>query len=231
MLSKTVHHARAAAPAPPCLRLLPAGQPAGLDIYTDHLAAGSRFLSLKRYWSSAPVMDLDFLLDEVMADTIPLDYQAVIDSELPLKVVASSLTTLNSEVLTDFKDARDLAECLKASANVPEIVGGPRRWRGHDLVDAAVFEPLPIKAALRDGCTHVLALCSRTHSAGPAWGKYLTNVLSSAIKYMVLNPVSGGYRAKCCCAAAALCSAAVAVGSYVAGLHSHGALTCLALSM
>lgn len=164
------------------------GQPAGLDIYTDHLAAGSRFLSLKRYWSSAPVMDLDFLLDEIMADTIPLDYQAVIDSELPLKVVASSLTTLNSEVLTDFKDARDLAECLKASANVPEIVGGPRRWRGHDLVDAAVFEPLPIKAALRDGCTHVLALCSRTHSAGPAWGKYLTHVLSSAIKYMVLNP-------------------------------------------
>jgi predicted patatin/cPLA2 family phospholipase len=136
-------------------------------------------------------MDLNFLLDEVMTDTIPLDWQAVIDSELPLKVVASSLTTLNSEILTNFSDRRDLAECLKASANVPEIVGGPRRWRGHDLVDAAVFEPLPIKAALRDGCTHVLALCSRTHSAGPAWGKYLTNALSSAIKYMVLNPVSG----------------------------------------
>jgi predicted patatin/cPLA2 family phospholipase len=170
---------------------VPAGQPAGLDIYTDHLAAGSRFLSLKRYWSSHPVMDLDFLLDEVMADTIPLDFQAVINSELPLKVVASSLTTLTSEILTDFTDRRDLAECLKASANVPEIVGGPRTWRGHDLVDAAVFEPLPIKAALRDGCTHVLALCSRTHSAGPAWGKYLTNALSSAVKYMLLNPVRG----------------------------------------
>jgi predicted patatin/cPLA2 family phospholipase len=136
-------------------------------------------------------MDLDFLLDEVMADTIPLDFQAVINSELPLKVVASSLTTLTSEILTDFTDRRDLAECLKASANVPEIVGGPRTWRGHDLVDAAVFEPLPIKAALRDGCTHVLALCSRTHSAGPAWGKYLTNALSSAVKYMLLNPVRG----------------------------------------
>eukprot|EP00882_Tetradesmus_deserticola_P001738 GHRQ01001868.1.p1 GENE.GHRQ01001868.1~~GHRQ01001868.1.p1 ORF type:complete len:467 (+),score=178.06 GHRQ01001868.1:470-1870(+) len=163
-------------------------QPAGLDIYADHLAVGNRFLSLKRYWSSQPVMDLNFLLDEVMADTIPLDYQAVIDSDLPLKVVASSLTTLSSEILTDFKDRRDLAECLKASANVPVIVGGPRRWRGHDLVDAAVFEPLPIKAALRDGCTHVLALCSRTHTGGPAWGKYVTSALSSAIKYMVLNP-------------------------------------------
>jgi len=45
-----------------------AGQPEGLDIYTDHLAPSDRFLSLKRYWgkTSAPVMNLDFLLDEVM---------------------------------------------------------------------------------------------------------------------------------------------------------------------
>lgn len=44
------------------------GQPEGLDIYTDHLAPSDRFLSLKRYWgkTSAPVMNLDFLLDEVM---------------------------------------------------------------------------------------------------------------------------------------------------------------------
>jgi predicted patatin/cPLA2 family phospholipase len=96
-------------------------------------------------------MDLDFLLDEVMTDVIPLDWDAVIKSQLPLKVVASSLTTLRSEVLTGFRDRSDLVECLKASANVPEIVGGPRSHRGHQLVDAAVFEPLPIKAALRWG--------------------------------------------------------------------------------
>lgn len=75
-------------------------------------------------------MDLDFLLDEVMTDVIPLDWDAVIKSQLPLKVVASSLTTLRSEVLTGFRDRSDLVECLKASANVPEIVGGPRSHRG-----------------------------------------------------------------------------------------------------
>lgn len=94
-------------------------------------------------------MDLDYLLDDLMADVIPLDWDAVIRSPLPLKVVASSLTTLRSEVLDSFADRQDLVECLKASANVPEIVGGPRSHRGHQLVDAAVFEPLPVKAALR----------------------------------------------------------------------------------
>eukprot|EP00775_Hariotina_reticulata_P009223 gene9223-9388_t len=166
------------------------GQPEGLDIYTDHLAPSDRFLSLKRYWgkTSAPVMNLDFLLDEVMHEVIPLDWHSALNSQLPLKVVASSLTTLRSEVLDNFTGRGDLVECLKASANVPEIVGPPRRHRGHDLVDAAVFEPLPVKAALKDGCTHVLALCSRPHSLGPAWGKYLTRTLHNAVKYWLLNP-------------------------------------------
>eukprot|EP00879_Flechtneria_rotunda_P017554 GHRR01018404.1.p1 GENE.GHRR01018404.1~~GHRR01018404.1.p1 ORF type:complete len:327 (+),score=120.06 GHRR01018404.1:680-1660(+) len=170
------------------------GQPEGLDIYTDHLAVGNRFLSLKRYWRATRgngkdcVMDLDYLLDEVMDSIIPLDWQAVIDSPLPLKVVVSSLTTLRSETLQDFRGRADLVECLKATANVPEIVGPPRQHRGHSLVDAAVFEPLPVKAALRDGCTHVLALCSRPLSAGPAWGKYITRTLHNAIKYWVLSP-------------------------------------------
>lgn len=109
---------------------------------------------------------------------------------MPLQVVASSLTSLRSEILSDFTSQQDLVQCLKASANVPEIVGGPRHHRGHQLVDAAVFEPLPVKAALRDGCTHVLALCSRPHKMEPAWSKYISTVLTNGIKYWLLNPVS-----------------------------------------
>jgi predicted acylesterase/phospholipase RssA len=120
----------------------------------------------------------------------PLDWDAVIDSPLPLKVVASSLTTLQAEAFSDFTDKQDLVECLMASANVPRIVGPPREHRGHQLVDAAVFEPIPVKAALRDGCTHVLALCSRAPDEGPAWGKLVKKVVHNAVKYTVLNPVS-----------------------------------------
>ena len=120
----------------------------------------------------------------------PLDWDAVINSPLPLKVVASSLTTLQAEALSNFTDKQDLVECLRASANVPRIVGPPLEHRGHQLVDAAVFEPIPVKAALRDGCTHVLALCSRAPDEGPAWGKLVKKVVHNAVKYTVLNPVS-----------------------------------------
>ena len=113
---------------------------------------------------------------------------------LPPQVVASSLDTLDSVLLSGFHSREDLVACLKASANVPELAGGPLehrraglrgggggaeapRWqragcraqasctyaavlccRGHRLVDAAVFEAIPYRSAIGDGCTHVLVL-------------------------------------------------------------------------
>ena len=47
----------------------------------------------------------------------------VIDSPVPLKVVASSLDELRPLMLEQFTDDVDLAECIKASAAVPKLSG------------------------------------------------------------------------------------------------------------
>ena len=50
-----------------------------------------------------------------------------------------------------------------------QVAGPPRMVRGERCVDAAVFEPVPVASAVRDGCTHVLVLCTRpAASAGGA---------------------------------------------------------------
>lgn len=64
------------------------------------------------------------------------------------------------------------------------------------MVDAAVFEPVPVKAALRDGCTHVLVLCSRPPDVRSAWSNYLQRSLAVAIKRALLSPVRG-FAARC----------------------------------
>jgi len=112
-------------------------------------------------------------------------------SPIPLKVVASSLDSLRAEILQNFTSPHDLRECLKASANVPQLAGPPRLHRGHRLVDAAVFEPIPVKSAVRDGCTHVLALCSRPAGDEPAWGKAVRRTLAATVKRFMLSPVGG----------------------------------------
>ena len=76
-------------------------------------------------------------------------------------MVASSLDALQPVLLERFRCDRDLAASLRASANVPAIAGHYVEHRGHRLVDAAVFEPVPFRSAIADGCTHVLVLCTR----------------------------------------------------------------------
>lgn len=198
------------------------GQPEGVSIYHEDIA-NRRFVDLNRLMKpgAAPVLDLDYLLQHVMHSVKPLDWDAVLRAEVPLKVIASSLDTLRAEVLDGFEDKDDLLCCLRvgcvgttwrwigtticliclfcvyvntscfstqATANIPEIVG-PAVWhRGHRLVDAAVFEPIPFRAALADGCTHVLVLCSRPPPRFGTLMNTLEDVLGSAIKRAVLSP-------------------------------------------
>ena len=73
---------------------------------------------------AAPALDLDFLL-AIMHEKQPLDWEAVLSSDVPLKVVASCLDTLQPVILESFTDAKDLEICLRASANVPEVGSFP----------------------------------------------------------------------------------------------------------
>jgi predicted patatin/cPLA2 family phospholipase len=75
-------------------------------------------------------------------------------------VVASNLDTLQPVLLSDFTSEADLRTCLRASANVPVVAGPHVDCRGARLVDAAVFEGVPVPSAASDGCSHVLCLCS-----------------------------------------------------------------------
>lgn len=173
------------------------GQEMGMDIYFEHLA-NKRFIDFGRLFGPDPVLDLDYLIDTIMEEVVPLDWDRVLKSRIPLKVIASSLDQMSSVTLGAFANKNDLATALKASCTVPEIVGPPEVMHGQRLVDAAVFEPIPYKAAIQDGCTHVLALCSRPRPRG-ARGRVrraMKQILDRAIKRLVLSPpyMQGAWR-------------------------------------
>lgn len=172
------------------MTILSAKQDNGLDVYFDHLV-NANFMSFKRVFSKEPVMNLDYLLNDVMHNRLPLDWNKVLESDIPLKIVASCLDALSAVTLEGFESQEDLAEALWASANVPEIAGPPRIFQGRRLVDAAVFEPIPYRAAIKDGCSHVLALCSRPRFPTCNRGtlkKALKSLVTLAVKRVALNP-------------------------------------------
>lgn len=65
-------------------------------------------------------------------------------------------------------------------------------------MDAAVFEPVPFRSAIADGCTHLLVLCTRPVplTRRSRVNSYLSDAVEVAIKKAVLSPdymVGGGW--------------------------------------
>jgi predicted patatin/cPLA2 family phospholipase len=138
---------------------------AGARLYFEDLN-NRRFINLLRGFRGRPIVDLHLLFDDVLRHRLPLDFGALKASGIALVVLASRVdgaTPAASGIveptrLSNFEDAHDLLGALHASSRVPIVGGPPVAYRGMRFWDAAVTQPIPIHAALADGCTHVLVL-------------------------------------------------------------------------
>ena len=128
-----------------------AGQAAyGTTIYYDHINR-PEFIDLWRPLRNKRVVDFNFVTDHVMVDKVVLDWKAVIDSPIPLKVLASSVGDGEVEVLDNFESQQDLLRALHASARIPLVAGkDPLECRGKLLWDSGILDPFGIKSALSD---------------------------------------------------------------------------------
>jgi predicted patatin/cPLA2 family phospholipase len=137
-----------------------------------------RFINVLRGLQRRAIVDLDFLFGQVLSEQLPLDFGAIERSGVELVVLASHLdgpldaarngaAQVEAVPLSGFKDARDLLGALHASARMAVLGGQPYVYRGQRFWDAAITQPIPIHAALADGCTHILALLTLPRDTRP----------------------------------------------------------------
>ena len=137
-----------------------------------------------------PVLDLAYLLNTTMQENKPLDWETFEEMQKvqPLKVMASGLKSERAFIMDmekgSFSNIEELACCMRASCLLPGVAGPvmnmkspqedgkqlqydmkPRNnYDGDDyepLADALLYEPLPYRAAVSEGATHVICLRSR----------------------------------------------------------------------
>lgn len=109
-----------------------------------------------------PVVDVEYLIHTAGEHIIPVRWNDVVVSDLPLHPVATDVDTGQAlDLHATITDPDSLKRALQASANVPVLAGLPIEIQGRRLVDAAVSEPLPFHTALAQGATHVLMLRTR----------------------------------------------------------------------
>lgn len=142
-----------------------AGQAAfGATIYSEDINNRS-FIDLMRPLRGRPIVDLDFLLNDVAVRRKPLHVDRVLASPAPLLALATDVATTGATVLADFADAQALFGALGAGARMPVIAGDPVVYRGRAYLDASLSEPIPIFSAESAGFTHVLVLLTRPDTA------------------------------------------------------------------
>lgn len=132
----------------------------GTTIYFENLN-NHRFISLARPLAGRPIVDLDFLLNDVAIRTKPLDAIRVLSSSVPLTVMATDVKSAMRAPLRDFEDAGALFGAMRAGATMPVVAGPPVTFRGRTYLDASLTEPIPVPIAEADGCTHALVLLTR----------------------------------------------------------------------
>jgi len=168
----------------------------GLGLLDPRLAKDVIF----RRNSGKPVLDLSYLLNTTMQENKPLDWNTFEEMQKvqPLKVIASGLKSEKAFILDmekgSFSNIKELACCMQASCLLPGVAGPVMNMKSPDedgrqskydmrpqngfdgedyepLADALLYEPLPYRAAISEGATHVICLRSRPDGVDVTGGK------------------------------------------------------------
>src|ERR1035438_3756395 len=159
----------------------------GTSIYYEDLT-GREWLDYKRALRGRAPVGLDFLIDEVMVNRKPLNWEAVLASPIPLYAVATRLGDYAPIAHGHFSSAAEMRDALRASARIPVISGRPVLIDSTEYIDGSLSQGIPLQAATELGATHALLLLTRP--AGQARGNPST--LLRTLGFPTMNRILSG---------------------------------------
>lgn len=141
--------------------------PLGATNYED--AASREFISTLHMLRGKPIIDLEFLFDQIATHVKPYSPEQLARGP-ELRVIATAVERREGVVLSHFASPQETLAAVRASCALPLLGGSLPRFRDELLADGGLVEAVPYESALQDGATHVIVLRSRasTHRKHPA---------------------------------------------------------------
>ena len=113
----------------------------------------------RRVLRRRPVVDTRFLVHTVYTEIMPMDFERILHSPVEFHLLATDALTGASTDLRDFvRDQAGLQAALRATTAMPLMTGEPVEIEGRRFVDAGVSESVPVRTALAQNATHIVAL-------------------------------------------------------------------------
>lgn len=120
-----------------------------------------KFIDRARLLRGKPIVDIDFLVDEVFADTKRLEVAALALPGAALYATGTDVDRAQTVLLSDFRDKERAHDILRATARMPLVAAGPVELDGVRLLDGGMLMHIPIRAAVDLGATHVLVILTK----------------------------------------------------------------------
>ncbi len=150
-----------------------AGEPSNnRKILFDHLLSG-RFIRFQHSLSTKNVMDIDYLVDEVCGQRVPLNIKKIKASKTNFYLAATDFLT--GETFYFNNHDHDLKTAIKASCAVPYMYRTKVLYKGRRYIDGGMTASIPIKKAIEEGAKHIVVIGTRevgyrkNPSKAPEW--------------------------------------------------------------
>ncbi|MFJ5266096.1 patatin family protein [Streptomyces sp. NPDC088387] len=123
----------------------------------------------RRALSRRPVVDTRFLVHTVYTEIMPMGFEEILGSTVEFHPLATdALTGRSTDLHEQITDRASLQAALRASTAMPLLAGDPVRINGRSFVDAGVSEAVPVRTALAQQATHIVALRTRRADETPS---------------------------------------------------------------
>jgi predicted patatin/cPLA2 family phospholipase len=128
--------------------------------WTPEIMRGT--IDVRRALRRRPVVDTRFLVDTVYTSLMPMGFAEILASPVEFHPLATdALSGRSVDLRPTISDQASLQAALRASTAMPLLAGEPVDIGGRRFVDAGVSEAVPVRTALGDGATHIVALRTR----------------------------------------------------------------------
>ena len=123
--------------------------------------ATNQFINLRNFFSkSKPVIDIDFMIDQIMKKIHPINIKKVIDSKTDFYTVVTNCDTGKAEYFLN-NNEENFLDLIKASSSIPMLYNKPTKIDGIEYMDGAIADSLPINKAIELGAKEIYVLLTR----------------------------------------------------------------------
>ena len=107
------------------------------------------------------IVDIDFLVDEVLKKHKALDVQKVMNSKSTFHLIMTDYLTSEEVVVTNKDKTLDLMEAIRATAAMPILYNKVVQVNGRGYIDGGLRDAVPLKRAIQQGCTDIIVVLTR----------------------------------------------------------------------